>query len=86
MRRHLTATFVGRFPRLWFFAALGLWWNVGTGVLVGVSVGSIALAVSVYMYKSWRPTGTEESGESPELEVDLPTAAVGSRSSADVAG
>jgi uncharacterized membrane protein YdjX (TVP38/TMEM64 family) len=54
VRRHLSATFLGRFPRLWFFAALGLWWNVSIEVLLVVTFGSIALAATVYCYKMWR--------------------------------
>lgn len=64
--RHLTATFLGRFPRLWFFAALGVWWSVSTEVLLAVTFGSIALAVSVYLYKMWRAEPSEGSAESAE--------------------
>jgi uncharacterized membrane protein YdjX (TVP38/TMEM64 family) len=66
VRRHLTATFVGRFPRLWFFAALGMWWSVSTEVLLGVMFGSIALAVSVYAYRVWR------SGPTPVATGSVP--------------
>lgn len=44
--RYLFATFLGRFPRLWFFAALGVWWGVSTEVLAAVSLGSIVVAVT----------------------------------------
>jgi hypothetical protein len=54
--RHLFATFCGRFPRLWFFAALGVWWNVSVGVLVMISVGSIGLALVVYLFKRRLPS------------------------------
>ena len=59
VQRHLTATFLGRFPRLWFFAALGLWWNASLGMLVLISMSSIALAVGIYIYKKLKgkPTG-----------------------------
>ena len=50
--RHLFATFLGRFPRLWFFAALGVWWGIDMRILVGVSVGSILLAITVWLWKS----------------------------------
>ena len=46
--RHLLATFLGRFPRLWFFAALGVWWQVDLRWLAGVAVGSTAVAVTVW--------------------------------------
>ena len=46
--RHLLATFLGRFPRLWFFAALGVWWQVELRWLAGLAVGSTAVAVAVW--------------------------------------
>ncbi len=49
--RHLWATFLGRFPRLWFFASLGLWWRASTALLFGISVGSVLLAVGVWALK-----------------------------------
>lgn len=39
--KHLVATFLGRFPKLWFFAALGAAWTVDLGLL------SVLLAVGV---------------------------------------
>ncbi len=48
IERHLTATTLGRFPRLWFFAALGTWWNVPLRVLVAISAASITIALTVY--------------------------------------
>jgi hypothetical protein len=52
--RHLFATFLGRFPRLWFFAALGVWWNASLGVLALISMSSIVLALAIYFYKRLR--------------------------------
>lgn len=49
--RHLVATLLGRFPRLWFFAALGAWWHPSLGLLGGIAVGSILLAVAVWLAK-----------------------------------
>jgi uncharacterized membrane protein YdjX (TVP38/TMEM64 family) len=59
VRRHLLATLLGRFPRLWFFAALGIWWNASVGMLVLISMSSIALALAIYAYKKlWgKPRG-----------------------------
>lgn len=48
--RHLWATFLGRFPRLWFFAALGLWWHASIALLFAISAGSILLAVTVWLF------------------------------------
>jgi len=66
VERHLFATFLGRFPRLWFFAALGMWWDVSTEVLLMVTFGSIALAVTVYLYRMWRAEPGETSAEAVE--------------------
>lgn len=50
--RHLWATFLGRFPRLVFFAALGTWWQVEIGWLLWITGASIAVAVAVWWYRS----------------------------------
>ena len=52
VRKYLLATFLGRFPRLWFFAALGAIWGVSYQVLLAISLGTIAIAVSVFGYKA----------------------------------
>ncbi len=49
--KHLWATFLGRFPRLVFFAALGTWWQVEMGWLLWITVASIALAAAVWWYR-----------------------------------
>lgn len=51
--KHLWATFLGRYPRLVFFAALGTWWNVDLRVLLGISVALVALAV--VLGARWKP-------------------------------
>ena len=63
--RHLFATFLGRFPRLWFFAALGIWWSVSTEVLLVITFGSIALAVSVYVFRLKRVAPVDRSPVRP---------------------
>lgn len=50
--KHLWATFLGRFPRLLFFAALGAWWNVDVRLLVMISV--VLIAVAVVLALRWR--------------------------------
>ncbi len=60
LTRHLTATFLGRFPRLWFFAALGAWWNVSVWVLVAISLASIALALTVYAVRRSRGKSADD--------------------------
>lgn len=70
VRRHLTATFLGRFPRLWFVAWLGVWWNVSIGVLVAISFGSIGVALAIYLLRRRLDRGGDTSiapaAESPE--------------------
>jgi uncharacterized membrane protein YdjX (TVP38/TMEM64 family) len=71
-RKYLLATFLGRFPRLWFFAALGVWWKVDTAVLAAISLGSIVLAVGVYVLKHTRgsaPAVQQGLGDSPPSGV-----------------
>lgn len=65
VRRHLLATFLGRFPRLWFFAALGVWWDASLGVLALISMSSIFLALGIYVYK--RTRGKRASTTQEEL-------------------
>jgi uncharacterized membrane protein YdjX (TVP38/TMEM64 family) len=55
--RHLLATFLGRFPRLWFFAALGVWWQIDLGILAAVAVGSIVVAALVWGAGASSPSG-----------------------------
>ncbi len=54
VRRHLLATLLGRFPRLWFFAALGVWWKVSTGVLASIAAASVAIALVIWRVRAWR--------------------------------
>jgi membrane protein YqaA with SNARE-associated domain len=44
LRTHLAATLLGRFPRLWFVAAVGTRLHLSTTALVAITTGSIALA------------------------------------------
>lgn len=67
IRRHLLATFLGRLPRLWFFAALGLWWNAPIGVLVIISLSSIGLALAVWGVRRLR---RESAAVIPSQVVD----------------
>jgi SNARE associated Golgi protein len=52
--RYLFAMFLGRFPRLWFYAALGVWLPVSTPVLVGLTVASLAAVLVVVGLGWWR--------------------------------
>lgn len=47
VRPYLLATFLGRAPRLWFFAALGLYVSVSTRILAGATLAMICIAVTI---------------------------------------
>lgn len=58
--RYLFATFLGRAPRLWFFAALGPFVPLPTVALVAVTVVMILFAVIVAVHRARRqPAGAE---------------------------
>lgn len=42
LRPYLAATFLGRFPRFFLFAALGRWWRVDSWLLLGFACVAIA--------------------------------------------
>ncbi len=52
VHRYLLATLLGRFPRLWFFAALGLYWSISTEWLAAITLGSITVAALIWWLKS----------------------------------
>lgn len=52
--KQLLATFLGRFPRLWFFAALGVWWDIETRWLVWLTVAGVALGGAIWAYRRLR--------------------------------
>ncbi len=62
--RHLWATLLGRFPRLWFFATLGRWWHIPTRTLFAVGAASVMAAVLVWAFQR-RPASTRGASEEP---------------------
>jgi len=54
MKKFLLATFLGRFPRVWFFAALGLVVPVSTRTLIIYVIAAIAVAVVIATYQRSR--------------------------------
>lgn len=64
LRRYLTASLLGRFPKLWFFAALGLYWTVPDSVLVGIVAVTTAFAAGMWIWR--RRRGRRTAGR-PEL-------------------
>lgn len=51
MRRYLFATFLGRAPRVWFFATLGLLVPVSTQVLVTCAIAALVTGVVIAVCK-----------------------------------
>ena len=71
--RYLLATLLGRFPRLWFFAALGLYWKISGEWLFAISVGSILLALTVWFVKSrGHGRAPEKSASTGPEALELP--------------
>lgn len=74
--KQMLATFLGRFPRLWFFAALGVWWDIDTRWLVWATFGGIALGLGVWLYRRVRgksaarrpTTGTPAAMAEPDAD------------------
>ena len=63
MARYLGATLLGRFPKFWLFAALGLQWEVPGGILVAVVGAGTLLSVTILLGRR-RGGGTRSrSGE-----------------------
>ena len=54
VRRHLSATAVGRLPRLWFYAALGTVLPLSGGLILGVGLGAAALWAAVTLARRGR--------------------------------
>ena len=70
LSRHLAATALGRFPRLWFFAGLSTVLAIPNSWLIGITVGSVAVGVLLFIVKlpavrRPRPTWTAGSIHNP---------------------
>lgn len=56
--RYMAATVLGRFPKLWVFAALGVYWTAPSdGLLLGIAGGTMVLGAAAWAYKRWRGSG-----------------------------
>jgi len=60
--KYLLATFLGRFPRLWFFAALGRYLQISVEVLAVVTLGAILIGVLVLAPRSRRKSAAATAG------------------------
>jgi len=67
MAKYLLATFLGRAPRVWFFAALGLMVPVATQTLVTFAVAAVALGVVIVTWRRPRFAGSPLSSTPQRL-------------------
>lgn len=61
--RYLWAFLLGRFPKIWFFAALGLWWRPSDRLLLGILVASLVAGGAVWAYKRFTSGDGPADGE-----------------------
>ena len=64
LARYLSATLLGRFPKFWLFAALGLQWEVPGGILFAVVGAGTLLSVAVLLIR--------RRGDGPGAEIGEP--------------
>ena len=69
--KHLVATLLGRFPRLWFFAALGLFLPVSGELLAAIAGGSILLAVVAWLLGGRRSKARSRANLSAQSPIVL---------------
>ncbi|MGH7656822.1 MAG: VTT domain-containing protein [Gemmatimonadales bacterium] len=65
VKPYLFATFLGRAPRLWFFAALGLYVSIPTYILVLTTLLMIAVAVLIAVTRAQRATRVVDFQRAP---------------------
>lgn len=59
--RYMAATVLGRFPKLWIFAALGLYWQAPSdALLLTVAGGSMALGIAAWAFRHARGDGDHD--------------------------
>ncbi len=71
VERQLLATMLGRFPRLWFFAALGALWQVSAAVLFAISAASILLGLFAWTLRLRAGSRRRASGASAGSGIGL---------------
>ncbi len=67
MAKYLLATFLGRAPRVWFFAALGLIVPVATQTLVTFAVAAVAVGLVIVTWRRPRLAGSPLSATQRRL-------------------
>lgn len=74
MRKYLFATLLGRFPRVWFFASLGLLVPFSSQVLVTYVACAIAVGIAVVVWKR-RSAGHRDRSEAIAVDTSALTLA-----------
>lgn len=72
--KYLVANLLGRYPKMWVFAAVGVWWSVSDRVLIIAAVAGLALGLLIWAVRSWRVRSggdepTAERGDGPGADV-----------------
>lgn len=70
--RYLLAAALGRLPKFWFFAALGLYWGLSDALLLGIAGGTALLATGLWLIgrrRGARATRWEPGRRAPGQEV-----------------
>lgn len=60
IRRYMTAAALGRLPKFWFFAALGLYWGLSDALLLGIAGGTALLATGLWAIGRRRRAGAAD--------------------------
>ena len=80
LSRYLVATVLGRFPKLWIFAALGVYWQAPSdGLLLAVAGGSMVAGALLWGYRRWRGGSDRDTPTTWKSADGDGAAAVGSK-------
>ena len=73
LSRYMTATLLGRFPKMWLFAALGVWLGLSAKVLLPVTVAFILVSVSIALLRRLRDGAqtAREPTATPPVSITL---------------
>lgn len=63
--RYLAANVLGRYPKLWLFASLGVWWNVSDRLLLGLAAACLLLGPVVWLSRQNRESDAADGPEDP---------------------
>ncbi|MEE8193315.1 MAG: phospholipase D-like domain-containing protein [Gemmatimonadales bacterium] len=70
LRRYMTATLLGRFPKMWLFASLGVWLGLSADLLLPLTGAVILVGVSVAFFRRLR--GRPAGVDAEEVSAGMP--------------